>query len=66
MQCTVCQQLLYPYKQPFETKKHIFYLCEYCFKKHPILIEHQHIVLDHADIYISHISSSMIILRLLQ
>jgi len=55
MHCTVCQQLLYPYKHPFETKKHIYYLCEYCFKKHPVLVEHQHIVLDHADVYMTHL-----------
>ncbi len=55
MRCMHCQKLLYPYQTPFQTQKDIYFICEYCFKKHPILIEHQRIALNHTDIMIMHI-----------
>ena len=55
MRCMHCQKILYPYQNVFQTQKNVYFICEYCFKKHPILIEHQLIVLNHTDISIMHI-----------
>lgn len=55
MYCVQCQSILYPYHKLFQTRKDVYYLCEYCFKKHPILIEFNHVVLEHTDLYILHV-----------
>jgi hypothetical protein len=55
MHCVQCQTILYPYDQLFQTQKEVYFLCEYCFKKHPILTEFSHVVLEYTDLYIMHI-----------
>ena len=55
MRCMHCQKILYPYQKPFQTDQDLYFICEYCFQKHPILIEHQQIFLNKTDITIMHI-----------